>query len=74
LAEARPEHEITGKPARRFRDFRYQTRKSSSCERRVVCKAEHLRYRDNPRFVVTNLPVSRGGVGPIRIIVTVMTQ
>lgn len=61
LAEARAEHEITGKSARRFRDFRYRTRKSWSCERRVVGKAEYLPYKENPRFVVTNLPVSRGG-------------
>ena len=43
------------KPARRFRDFRYRTRKSWSCERRVVGKAEYLPDKANPRFVVTNL-------------------
>ena len=61
LAEARAEHTITGKAARRFRDFRYRTRKSWSRERRVVGKAEYLPYKENPRFVVTNLPLSRGG-------------
>ena len=61
LVEARAEHEITGKSARRFRDFRYRTRKSWSCERRVVGKAKHLPYKENPRFVVTKLPISRGG-------------
>jgi hypothetical protein len=45
MAEARAEHQITGKPARRFRDFRYRTRKSWSCERRVVGKAEYLPAR-----------------------------
>ncbi|KKL29052.1 hypothetical protein LCGC14_2369020, partial [marine sediment metagenome] len=45
----------TGEPARRFRDFRYQTLKSWSRERRVVGKAEHLAKGDNPRFVVTSL-------------------
>lgn len=61
MAEARAAHEITGQPARRFRDFRYRTRKSWSCEQRVVGKAEVLPGKDNPRFVVTNLPVSRAG-------------
>ena len=61
MAEARAAHEHTGKPARRFRDFRYRTRKSWSCERRVVGKAEVLPGKDNPRFVVTNLPMSRAG-------------
>jgi hypothetical protein len=59
MAEARAEHELTGKSARRFRDFRYRTRKSWSCERRVVGKAEVLPGKENPRFVVTNLPASR---------------
>lgn len=59
MAEARAAHEHTGKPARRFRDFRYRTRKSWSCERRVVGKAEVLPGKDNPRFVVTNLPPNR---------------
>ena len=61
MAEARAAHEHTGKPARRFRDFHYRTRKSWSCERRVVGKAEVLPGKDNPRFVVTNLPASRAG-------------
>jgi len=61
MAEARAAHQITGKPARRFRDLRYRTRKSWSCERRVVGKAEVLPGKDNPRFVVTNLPPSRAG-------------
>ena len=45
----------TGKPARRFRDFTYRTRKSWSRKRRVVGKAEYLSKGANPRFVVTNL-------------------
>jgi hypothetical protein len=61
MAEAQQEHERTGKSARRFRDFRYRTRKSWSCERRVVGKAEVLPGKTNPRFVVTNLPESRAG-------------
>jgi len=59
MAEARAEHESTGKSARRFRDFPYRTRKSWSGERRVVGKAEVLPGKENPRFIVTNLPASR---------------
>jgi hypothetical protein len=61
MAEAQAEHERTGQAARRFRDFRYRTRKSWSCERRVVGKAEVLPGKANPRFVVTNLPEHRAG-------------
>ncbi|TFH84713.1 IS1380 family transposase [Billgrantia azerbaijanica] len=61
MAEAQAEHAQTGKPARRFRDFRYRTRKSWSCERRVIGKAEYLPGKANPRFVVTNLPLQRAG-------------
>jgi hypothetical protein len=53
LAEA--EFQATGKPARRFKDFTYQTRESWSRERRVVGKAEYLAKGANPRFVVTSL-------------------
>jgi len=55
MREARSVHRRTGKPARRFRDFTYRTRKSWSRRRRVVGKAEYLSKGDNPRFVVTNL-------------------
>ena len=55
MEEARTAHERTGKPARRFRDFHYKTRKSWSRERRVIGKAEYLPGKANPRFVVTNL-------------------
>ncbi len=59
LDGAKAEHEESGKPARRFRDFTYSTLKSWSCERRVVGKAEHLAKGANPRFVVTSLPHSQ---------------
>ena len=52
---ARQAHERSGKPARRFADFRYRTRKSWSRERRVIGKAEYLPGKANPRFVATNL-------------------
>jgi hypothetical protein len=55
LEEAQGEHQQTGKPARRFKDFRYSTRNSWSRERRVIGKAEHLDKGANPRFVVTSL-------------------
>jgi hypothetical protein len=42
LAEAAEENRRTGKPARRFKDFRYRTRKSWSRQRRVVGKAEWM--------------------------------
>lgn len=45
----------TGKAARVFRDFRYQTKKSWSRSRRVIGKAEWLDKGPNPRFVVTSL-------------------
>jgi hypothetical protein len=59
LEEARMEAERTGRPARRFKDLRYRTRKSWSRERRVVGKAEQLPGKANPRFVVTSLPRER---------------
>ncbi len=45
----------TGKPARRFKDFRWTTRSSWSRHRRVVAKAEWTKDEANPRFVVTSL-------------------
>jgi hypothetical protein len=53
--EAAAEYGQTGKAARRFKEFSYQTRESWSRERRVVAKAEHLEKGANPRFVVTSL-------------------
>jgi hypothetical protein len=55
LAEAKVQYEASLQAARVFKDFRYQTRKSWSCERRVIGKAEHLAKGENPRFVVTTL-------------------
>ena len=46
----------TGKPARVFTEFSYQTTTGSwSLPRRVVAKAEQLEGKENPRFVVTSL-------------------
>jgi hypothetical protein len=55
LAAAQEQSQRTGKPARRFKDFTWQTRKSWSRERRVVGKAEWTGGEANPRFVVTSL-------------------
>jgi DDE family transposase len=49
----------SGKPARVFSEFTYQTKKTKKGgwdrERRVVAKAEHIDGKENPRFVVTSL-------------------
>jgi Transposase DDE domain group 1 len=49
----------TGKPARVFSEFSYQTKKTKKGgwdrQRRVVAKAEHIDGKENPRFVVTSL-------------------
>jgi len=55
MAQARKRHQDTGKAARVFKDFRYQTRDSWACERRVVGKAEYLRKGENPRYIVTSM-------------------
>lgn len=57
MAAAKVQYEATGEAARVFKDFRYRTRKSWSCERRVIGKAEHLAKGENPRFVVTSLSI-----------------
>src|SRR5437016_12735813 len=55
LAQAAEQSRRTEKPARRFKDFTWQTRDSWSGERRVVAKAEWTEGEANPRFVVTSL-------------------
>jgi Transposase DDE domain group 1 len=55
LHEAQEEFARTRQPARVFKDFTYQTRKSWGRSRRVVGKAEQLAKGENPRFVVTSL-------------------
>jgi DDE family transposase len=55
MAQAKQLQKETGQPARVFKDFRYRTRKSWSCERRVVGKAEYLAKGENPRFIVTSM-------------------
>jgi hypothetical protein len=55
IHQARILHQTTGKAARMFSEFSYQTKKSWSRARRIVAKAEYLDKGENPRFVVTSL-------------------
>jgi len=55
LSQAAAEACPTGKPARRYKDFRYATLDSWSRQRRVVAKAEWTGGEANPRFIVTSL-------------------
>jgi hypothetical protein len=58
LADARARRCLSGAASVRvFAEFEYRTQKSWSRSRRVVGKAEVMAAGDNPRFVVTNLPV-----------------
>ena len=57
MEQAKEMFSESGKAARVFKDFRYQTLDSWSKERRVVGKAEHLEKGANPRFVVTSLSI-----------------
>jgi hypothetical protein len=60
LAVAKAESEKTGQPARRFKEFRWTTRKSWSRRRRVIGKAEWTKGEANPRFIVTSLTDTEG--------------
>ncbi len=58
----------SGRPSRRFHDFRHRTLKSWSRSRRVVAKAEWLPGwpgGSNPRFVVTSLGKDRFGAASL---------
>jgi hypothetical protein len=60
LGRARMASKVSGQSERRYGETRYAAKKWSH-KRRVIMKAEVVRYpgrapRDNPRFVVTNLP------------------
>src|ERR1700704_3605667 len=55
LAQAEAKSRRTGKPARYFKEFRWQTRRSWSRERRVLAKAEFTGDEANPRIVVPSL-------------------
>jgi hypothetical protein len=55
LEAVKEKSERTRKPARRFKEFKWRTRKSWSRERRVVAKAEWTNGEANPRVVVISL-------------------
>jgi DDE family transposase len=55
LAGAEEEAARTGRPARRYKDFRWSTLDGWSRRRRVIGKAEWTRGEANPRFLVTSL-------------------
>lgn len=56
MQQAARQQKQTGKPARVFTEFLYQTTTGSwSRERRTVAKAEQIEGKENPRYVVTNL-------------------
>jgi hypothetical protein len=59
MQEATQQWNQTGRPARVFSEFPYQTKKRKNGgwdrERRVAAKAEHIDGKENPRFVVTSL-------------------
>jgi hypothetical protein len=58
LADARARRCLSGAPSvRGFTEFEYQTQGTWRRARRVIGKAEVMASGDNPRFVVTNLPV-----------------
>lgn len=59
LEAAKAQSKASGEPVRLFKDFRYRTHKSWSCERRVVGKAEYIPGKSNPRFVVTSLSADK---------------
>ena len=72
MRQAKREQQRSGEPARVFTEFRrhwrlgmasyrwffYQTRKTWSRNRRVVAKAEQIPGKENPRYVVTSLPLA----------------
>ena len=59
LSDARARRCLSGAPSVRvFTEFEYRTQKSWSRLRRVIGKAEVMAGGDNPRFVVTNLPLA----------------
>lgn len=59
MQEATQQWKRSGKPARVFSEFSYQTKKTKKGgwdrERRVAAKAEQIDGKENPRFVVTSL-------------------
>ena len=65
MHEATQQWQQTGKPARVFSEFAYQTKRKKKGgwerQRRVAAKAEHIDGKENPRFVVTSLSAEQWG-------------
>ena len=61
LADAKDAAARSGRPARRFKDFKWRTRNSWSRKRRVIAKAEWTQGEANPRFIVTSLKRTEAG-------------
>jgi hypothetical protein len=59
LQEAKTESRETQRPARRFKELVYHTRKSWCRPRRVVAKAEQTGDKANPPFIVTSLSMQQ---------------
>jgi hypothetical protein len=59
LHAAAAESAQTQRPARRFKELVYRTRKSWCRPRRVVAKAEQTGDKSNPRFIVTSLSMQQ---------------
>jgi hypothetical protein len=57
MAQARARHCLSGGTVRVFAEFEYRTLQGWSRPRRVIGKAEIMVAGENPRFVVTNLPL-----------------
>jgi len=58
LRAAKAESRQTQRPARRFKELVYRTRKSWCRPRRVIAKAEQTGDKANPRFIVTSLSIN----------------
>jgi hypothetical protein len=65
LVRARERAVLCGGHTREFAELQYRTLDSWSRERRVVGKAEYLGDKDNPRFIVTNLPAEAHAAAPL---------
>ena len=57
MEAVRQRRQASGKAEREFQELRYQTLDTWTRERRVVAKVEHLPRGENPRFIVTSVPV-----------------
>lgn len=60
LVQARLLSQLSGKTEHVYGEFRYKTKTTWKYERRIIYKAEVVRYlereaKDNPRFVITNM-------------------